>query len=266
MTDFDLEPKQVAYLPRSLAKAIGTLIPVNMADAAQQALDSFEAQNGNIDDYLVDKLGYINRPNLYQHFSAEQVDGAALAIASIESGKGFVIGDQTGIGKGRICAAVMRYAKEEGLEAIFISQNPSLYADIVRDLQDIGLTDFNPWMTDAGKSIPLPNGTTLRTGNLEQQKDVMQGMMVTGVTGRDAIFTTYSQVQTVSGGVEPMRRAFLRTIAPNAILVLDEAHEAGGGGKDDWKGKNHVPDRAEFIRELVDASKGAFFSSATAIK
>ena len=266
MTDFDLEPKQVAYLPRSLAKAIGTLIPVNMADAAQQALDSFESRNGNIDDYLVKKLGYTDRPNLYQHFSAEQVDGAALAIASIESGKGFVVGDQTGIGKGRICAAVMRYAKEEGLEAIFISQNPSLYADIVRDLQDIGMTDFNPWMTDAGKSIPLPNGTTLRTGNLEQQKDVMQGMMAAGVTGRDAIFTTYSQVQTVSGGVEPLRRAFLRAIAPNAILVLDEAHEAGGGVKNDWKGKNYVPDRAEFIRELVDASKGAFFSSATAIK
>ena len=260
------KPKQVAYLPRSLAKAIGTLIPVNMADAAQQALDSFEVRNGNIDDYLVEKLGYTDRPNLYQHFSAEQVDGAALAIASIESGRGFVIGDQTGIGKGRICAAVMRYAKEEGLEAIFISQNPSLYADIVRDLQDIGMTDFNPWMTDAGKSIPLPNGTTLRTGNLDQQKEVMQGMMDAGGTGRDAIFTTYSQVQTVSGGVEPMRRAFLRAIAPNAILILDEAHEAGGGAKNGWKGKNHAPDRAEFIRELVDASKGAFFSSATAIK
>jgi hypothetical protein len=42
---------------------------------------------------LVGKLGYSDRPHLYQHFSAEQVDGAALAIASIESGKGFVIGD-----------------------------------------------------------------------------------------------------------------------------------------------------------------------------
>ncbi len=266
MTDFDLEPKQVAYLPRSLARPIGTLIPVNMADAAQQALDNFEVRNGNIDDYLVEKLGYTDRINLYQHFSAEQVDGAALAIASIEAGKGFVIGDQTGIGKGRICAAVMRYAKEEGLEAIFISQNPGLYADIVRDLQDIGMTDFNPWMTDAGKSIPLPNGTTLRTGNLEQQKEIMQNMIDAGGTGRDAVFTTYSQVQTVSGGVEPMRREFLRAIAPNAILVLDEAHEAGGGAKNDWKGKNDAPDRAEFIRELVDASKGAFFSSATAIK
>jgi hypothetical protein len=118
MTDFDLEPKQVAYLPRSLARPIGTLIPINMADAAQQALDNFEVRNGNIDDYLVEKLGYTDRANLYQHFSAEQVDGAALAIASIEAGRGFVIGDQTGIGKGRICAAVMRYAKEEGLEAI----------------------------------------------------------------------------------------------------------------------------------------------------
>ena len=110
--DSSFEVKQVNYLPRSRAKPIGTLIPVNMASSAQQALDAFEAQNGNVDDYLVEKLAYSSRDHLYSHFSAEQVDGAALAIASIEAGKGFVIGDQTGIGKGRICAAVMRYARD----------------------------------------------------------------------------------------------------------------------------------------------------------
>ncbi len=259
------EVKQVNYLPRSQANAIGTLIPINMASSAQQALDSFEVKNGNIDDYLVQKLGYSSRDHLYQHFSAEQIDGAALAIASIEAGKGFVIGDQTGIGKGRICAAVMRYAKEEGLEAIFVSQNPSLYADIVRDVKDIGMTEFNPWMTDASKTIPLPNGTVLRTGTVKQQEEAMERMMEVGETGHDAIFTTYSQVQTIGDGKEPLRRHFLRAIAPNAILVLDEAHEAGGS-KGGWTNKNEPPNRAAFVRELVDAARGAFFSSATAIK
>lgn len=259
------EVKQVNYLPRSQANAIGTLIPINMASSAQQALDSFEVKNGNIDDYLVQKLGYTSRDHLYQHFSAEQIDGAALAIASIEAGKGFVIGDQTGIGKGRICAAVMRYAKEEGLEAIFVSQNPSLYADIVRDVKDIGMTDFNPWMTDASKTIPLPNGTVLRTGTVKQQEAAMERMMEVGETGHDAIFTTYSQVQTIGDGKEPLRRDFLRAIAPNAILVLDEAHEAGGS-RGGWTNKNEPPNRAAFVRELVDAARGAFFSSATAIK
>ena len=81
-----------------------------------------------------------------------------------------------------------------------------------------------------------------------------------------SIFTTYSQVQTIGGGKEPLRRDFLRAIVPNAILVLDEAHEAGGGGKNGWVNKNEPANRAEFVRELVDMAKGAFFSSATAIK
>jgi hypothetical protein len=263
-TSYDLEPKQVDYLPRSQAPRIGTLIPINMATSAQQALDQFELQYGNIDDFLVDRLGYSSRTQLYQYFSAEQVDGAALAIANIEAEKGFVIGDQTGIGKGRICAAVMRYAQQQGLEAIFVSQNPSLYADIVRDVSDIGTRNFRPWMTDAGKSIPLPIGGMLRSGNAQQQEAAMQTMMAAGTTGYDAIFTTYNQLQTVSNGVEPARRAFLRSVAPRAIIILDEAHEAGGS-QSEWK-KSGPPNRADFVRELVDCSRGTFFSSATSIK
>ncbi|MGF1499903.1 MAG: strawberry notch C-terminal domain-containing protein, partial [Elainellaceae cyanobacterium] len=79
-----------------------------------------------------------------------------------------------------------------------------------------------------------------------------------------AVFTTYSQLQTV-GKKEPLRREFFRAIAPNAILILDEAHEAGGT-KGGWKAANEPPDRAEFIRELVDLSAGVFYSSATYAK
>lgn len=52
-------------------------------------------------------------------------------------------------------------------------------------------------------------------------------MIQRGNLGRySAVFTTYSQLQTV-GKKEPMRRTFLRRMAPNAILILDEAHQAG---------------------------------------
>ena len=46
---------------------------------------------------------------------AEQIEGVALAIDAIERGTGgFVIGHQTGVGKGRMLAAIMRYAKKQG--------------------------------------------------------------------------------------------------------------------------------------------------------
>jgi hypothetical protein len=259
----DMEAKQAAYKPRSQAPAIGTLIPTNMAAPAQAALDRFEQQHGNIDDYLVNRLGYRDRQTLYHHFSAEQVDGAALAIASIEAGKAFINGYQTGIGKGRICAAIMRYAKQEGKAAIFVTQNPSLYADMIRDTRDIGMTGFSPFMTDNNKRIDLPDGRTLRSQDGTAQAAEMERIQ-RGIVRYDAIFTTYCQLQSVKGE-EPVRRGFLRQLAPRSILILDEAHEAGGSSQGLFE-KRGTANRAEFVRELVDLVGAAYFSSATAIK
>ncbi len=261
---FDIEAKQVAYTPRSQAPAIGTLIPTNMAAPAQAALEQFEQRHGNIDDFLVGKLGYESREDMYQYFSGEQVDGAALAIDSIESGNAFINGYQTGIGKGRICAAIMRYAQQEGKEAIFVTQTDGLYADMIRDTRDIGMAGFEPFMTDEGKKINLPDGRRLESGKGEVQIEAMQEIL-NGDRQYDAVFTTYNQLQTVNQA-EPFRRQFLRELAPRSILILDEAHEAGGTSQEGFRSKNAVPNRAEFARILVDLSSGAYFSSATAIK
>jgi hypothetical protein len=89
-------------------------------------------------------------------------------------------------------------------------------------------------------------------------------MMQRGNLGHySAVFTTYSQLQTV-GKKEPLRRNFLRKLAPQAILILDEAHQAGGS-KGGWK-EAGPPDRADFVRELIDQSSGVFYSSATYAK
>ena len=61
-----------------------------------------------------DRLGYETKDDLYQVMGAEQIEGVALAIDAIERGTGgFVIGHQTGVGKGRMVAAIMRYAKNQ---------------------------------------------------------------------------------------------------------------------------------------------------------
>jgi hypothetical protein len=258
-----IEAKQFPYVPRSQAPAIGTLIPTNMAAPAQAALDRFEAKYGNIDDFLVGRLGYENRSDLYQYFSAEQVDGAALAIASIEAGDAFVNGYQTGIGKGRICAAIMRYARNEGKDAIFVTQNAGLYADMIRDTSDIGLAGFTPFLTDNDKKVDFPDGRSIRSAKGDAQTTAMQ-QIVDQALHYDAVFTTYTQLQSVKGE-EPDRRTFLRHLAPRSILILDEAHEAGGSRQGEFS-RGGVANRAEFVRELVDLSAGAYFSSATAIK
>jgi predicted RNA methylase len=263
--DAESQPKQLPYAARSRGTTTDTLIPYNMASAAQSALDKFEQAHGNIDEYLTAKLGYASVNELHQYLCAEQVDAAALAISNLERGLGFITGDQTGVGKGRVCASILRYAWQQGKVAIFVTQKNTLYADMMRDVGDIGMYNFNPFATDSNAKIPLVNGQELRTGGAAQQEKTMREMIVAQGTGLfyNAVFTTYSQLQTVSNK-EPLRRNFLRAIAPNAILILDEAHEAGGSSNG-WS-KSGPPDRADFVRELVDLSYGVFYSSATYAK
>jgi hypothetical protein len=261
---YDVQPRQVAYVPKSKGFSTQTLIPFNMASAAQQALERFEQQHGDIDEYLATRLGYGSVSELHQYFSAEQVDASALAISNIERGAGFITGDQTGIGKGRICASIMRYAQQQGKIALFITKDKPLYADMMRDVGDIGMRRFTPFITDSGTEIPLANGAALKTAGAAKLQAEMQAMIQRGNLGRySAVFTTYSQLQTV-GKKEPLRRSFLRKMAPNAILILDEAHQAGGS-KGGWK-EAGPPDRADFVRELIDLSSGVFYSSATYAK
>jgi hypothetical protein len=85
---YDVQPRQVPYVPKSKGFSTQTLIPFNMASAAQQALELFEQQHGDIDAYLATRLGYGSVEELHQYFSAEQVDASALAISNIERGAG----------------------------------------------------------------------------------------------------------------------------------------------------------------------------------
>jgi hypothetical protein len=260
----DIAPRQVPYIPKSQGPSTKTLIPYNMANAAQMALERFENQQGNIDSYLATRLGYASASELHRYFSAEQVDAAALAISNIERGSGFITGDQTGIGKGRICASIIRYAQQTGRIAIFVTKDKPLYADMMRDVYDIGLQNFSPFITDSAVEIPLANGGVLTTpGSAQQNKIMMEMLRTQQLNGYSAVFTTYSQLQTVKKK-EPLRRDFLRAIAPNAYLILDEAHQAGGSTSN--TSISGPPDRAEFVRELVDLAQGVFYSSATYAK
>lgn len=257
--------KQAPYNPKSSGRQIGSLIPQNQVSAAQTALSRLEQRQGNVDEFVRSRLNYDTVEELQGRLFAEQIDSVALAIDNLEQGKGFIVGDMTGQGKGCQCASILRYAAQQGKIPIFVTQKKELYADIMRDLQQIGMNNFNPFLTDTKADISLGDGLSLRSGSAADQQADMRQMMKDGNTSYyDGIFTTYSQLQTVSGK-EPLRRDFFRALIDNSILVLDESHEAGGT-KNERASKNAAPDRAEFVRELIDGSAGVVYSSATYAK
>jgi hypothetical protein len=147
---------QVPYDNFSENKSVNTLVATNHLGAIKEAFSRLMRRLGisSIDEYVRNELQY--DPELFKaSFSAEQVEALALAIDNIKRGKGFIIGDQTGIGKGRVVAAMIRYAKINGKTPVFVTQMPDLYGDMMRDLSDIGMGSTKPLMTNNNASVPL---------------------------------------------------------------------------------------------------------------
>jgi hypothetical protein len=259
-----------------------------MSGAVAKALADFEEKHGSPDAYIADKLGY-NLDDIPNYFSAEQVDAIGLAIANIEAGKGFVIGDQTGIGKGRINAAIIRYAIKNGKTPIFVTQKPTLYADMIRDLSDIGMANTRPLITNAGEPIPLNDAATDWLQDVKDAKDaglkpppqpsaakvfragsshkaLLENVAKTGnLRGYDVVFTTYDQMNPTGGAFDKERHSAVRRIALGGVLILDESHTAGGTAPS-ARGGNAMETRSRFFRDLVRNAGAVFYSSATYAK
>ena len=138
-------------MSRSSRKDEGVLIPVNMAGPTQDALSKLEDAVGDIDQFAANEWGYPNIKALHNALMGLQVDSVASAIYQIKQGKGVVIADQTGIGKGRQAAAVIRWAAKNGHTPVFVTVKPSLFTDMYGDLADIGTSDVQPFIMNGGE-------------------------------------------------------------------------------------------------------------------
>lgn len=262
---------QADYIPRSTAPKMGSLVPSNISAQMQKALDDVEDRFGPIDDFVAKELGY-DVPEgktagqaLGKYFGAEQVDTIALHIAADKDGDAIVVGHQAGKGKGRICAAMIRYARIQGRTPIFVTERPDLYPVIARDLADIGEGGLRFFMTNDGlsgsKALKMPDGTTLSSQPKAKHEDLMLEAIATRKLDADVILTTPSQLQTVRGK-DTVRRDFIRAFAADSSVIIDESHNFGG--QQGVQRKFGAPDdRAQFIRNILKESVGASYSSAT---
>lgn len=288
--------KQVAYVAESKMGSLGTLVPINMQTAIRTALEKIAAEHGSVDAFVAAELGYGNMAEFSDAFGAEQVDALALSISNFKKDAGFIIGDQTGIGKGRVNAGIIRYALKNGLVPIFVTEKPNLYGDMYRDLTDIKIqsylgrepkmlmtnsneavpldADALMWMQEkdaaqaAGQPIPPKYGRFLSSESPSRMTRALERMIETGrVEDADIVFTTYNQMQTVKGKEIDRIRA-LKAIAPNAIVIFDESHNAGGqeGKPRVKKGEPPPIPRSKTARDLVSLAKAVFYSSATFAK
>ena len=256
-----------------------------MVEAMDRTLSQIEKKHGNIDEFVRKELGYDTTDELHQALAAEQIDSVAMAIYQMKQGQALIIGDQTGVGKGRQMAALIRWAVRQGEKPIFITQKADLFSDIYRDLVDIGSGDLVPFIFNSpsakenkGEMVDA-NGKVVYKG-LSDAK--MKKVLATGKLPDECDYAvlTYSQVNTgdevsqkemeeaakknktrskksksAKDGKATPKATFLRAIAEDNYLFLDESHTAAGSSN-----------TGAYLQSILRSAKAATFASATFAK
>jgi hypothetical protein len=232
-------------------------VPDSMGFETHEAIKRINKNTGgNTVQFVADRLNYSSTTELCSALASEQIDAVALAIYNIEAYRqGMIIGDQTGIGKGRQAAAIIRYAVEQGLQPIFLTEKPNLFSDIYRDLIAIGSGHLVPFIVNAKESktqVKDEDGKILFEAlELNQQNAILEKMSLPAKY--NFVLATYSQFNQPDR--KPTKPNFLRAIADNNILIFDEAHNASGSSN-----------TGQFLKEVVVNSQGVLFLSATFAK
>jgi len=262
---------QLRHAPKSAAQSLDTYAPIDLSEFMVKGMKNLVKRLGkkSIDQFVADELDYANVKEMIGKLGGEQVDAVALAIDQVKSGRGFILGDQTGVGKGRVIAAMLRWSKFHGKNAVFVTQTPVLYADMIRDLNDIGenVGELKILPTDNSLSIDVsdvPDFGVFKTPNKQKHEEELDRLIERGdMDDYDFVFTTYSQMQRPVG-VESARHHLLNTIAENSIFILDESHSGGGQGSQSGVSLDNVGmTRAAFLRDLLRSAQGVMYSSAT---
>ena len=133
---------------------LGSIVPIQLVAPTAQALHKLnDALCGDVSGYVASRL-HMSLNELRDALAAEQVDGVALAMYNIEKrAQSIIIGDQTGIGKGRQAAAMIRYGLLSGYLPIFFTDRYTLFSDMYRDCKALGIKEARPLIVNAGVSV-----------------------------------------------------------------------------------------------------------------
>lgn len=278
----NLTDEKVPYPNRSQSGTLMSVVPANQAQVLSDSL----ANIGDVDQFLVDQLGYSSKDELFSYLAAEQIDSVSLAINQMNKGNGFIIGDMTGVGKGRQGAALIRYAVRKGYNPIYFTQKPALFSDNYRDLADIGSGELRPFII---ASDPKNAAITDAAGNVvhklpseKERRRVFDYILKNGKLPEeyDYVITTYSQInngtkeyEAKEDGIQQKdksykkkspsaadksgqeRRDVIQALSKGNIMILDESHTACGSGGGSM-----------YMQYIMPEVKGVTFLSATFAK
>lgn len=229
--------RQRPYMPLSRSGEPFTMIPIALEGATARALQRVSRDMegaGGIDAVVAAALGR-SPADLHELLTPEQVDAVGMHLNAAQRGRGFLLADQTGVGKGRSLAAMARThirSKPENRVLYFTESGTINVPDVCRDLKAVGAwSELRLGFLSAGSkftdvSVDPATGNVIskevRSLSDREQKEIFRS----GAWPEkyNLLITTYSKFNCREEADPSIWAA--NAMDENTMILMDEAHNA----------------------------------------
>lgn len=225
----------------SLSSDVSGYVDPLLNQALKQAHPPLLAKDVRL--YLSQQLN-IPEEDLNNRLSNDQLDAVWLALKKLENGDSFLLGDETGYGKGRILAALAKVALNNNIQILFFTEKKALLSDFYRDCAVL----FND-------NIPTPAVLHSSAKVLTPTGDLAFGKKInrSPVESDQWVWTTYSQFN--RNNPEKLKNIVSWVSSKKTWILMDEAQNAAGNSN-----------TSQSLKKIQKSSNGIIFSSATFAK
>lgn len=270
------------YAPISRVGRTVTMVPDQLAEPTRAAGAALAASlpNESVDEFVGQMLGIDmstedGRQDLETRFQAEQVDAIAFAAAAWRKGRGFLLADQTGVGKGRSLAGAATAWLRQNPEhrVMYVTASAGNLSDVMRDMEATGC------LAEPGSPpVMMANEVALRAEQVAvlptdtERKNLLAscawpGADLLGARGEESpariLCTTYStfardEIELAARGRDWPNRRWLDAVTddPNLLVIMDECHRA----------LNPKSRTGEAFRQAARQAGAVLFASATPLR
>lgn len=214
---------QIPYNSASKVGSPTTLVPKELSAATRIALDRVISNYKDIDEKVAYECGFA-KEELGRYLAPEQVDGVALLVNAEERGRGAVIGDGTGVGKGRQLMAMVRRAVLKDMRVMIFSESAANLADLMRDAKHLDSLDII-------KPLVINNDKLIDEVTKEEYETLDRSILDEAVKNNEwpkdvkVIMATYSQFN--KEAENSPKSAWIRNIVDERVSLFgDEIHNA----------------------------------------
>ena len=221
--------RQRPYVALSRVAPPVTMIPKSLEGATAKALNRAAQKFEDVDVGVAESIG-MTVEELQIALSPEQVDAVALSSLAAMQDRGFLLADQTGIGKGRSLAAIARRRLINGGRVLYFTENAEINVpDVWRDFLAVGADAEANVCILASRPVKLVSPALgdrkikiHKTEPSASRKEILASRE--WPAGKNVIITNYSQFS--GKATSPIREWGNWAPDNETLLILDEAHNA----------------------------------------